>query len=311
LLLRVTIAVPVGTPLSVTVQVVGCPVTSPPGVQLTEDSCTDTRLKLKICDTPFAVAVNTAVWFELMGDTVAVKPAVVAPAATVTFAGTVAFALLLDSVTTWPPPGAALLSVTVQAEVPGAFTLTGEQATALGTGGAWTIVMVPPEPDAGIELPTPSDATIPLTLTGTVELAVPAEIEKVAEAIDPLGIAVVFSPKSRQVVDPLELKQDKLFDTGEAVTAGFATTVTPVTAAAAYVMVHWRLAGSAPPDATVDSVKATADPGVALPDDTDTVTCGCALARLRARMATPTHNAHRVTEVRRRPGRRSEICVRL
>jgi hypothetical protein len=67
---------------------------------LTEDSCTDTRLKLNVCDTLFAVAVITAVWFELTGDTVAVKPAVVAPAPTVTFAGTVAFALLLDSATT-------------------------------------------------------------------------------------------------------------------------------------------------------------------------------------------------------------------
>jgi hypothetical protein len=121
----------------------------------------------------------------------------------------------------------------VHAEAPGAFTLTGEQATALGTGGNWTMVIVPPEPDVGIELPAPSDATVPLTLTGTFELGVPAEIEKVAEAIDPFGIAVVLSPKSRHVVDPLDVEQDKLFDTGKAVTAGLATTVTPATAAAA------------------------------------------------------------------------------
>jgi hypothetical protein len=100
LLLRFTVAVPVGTPLSVTVQVVVCPVPSAPGAQLTEDSCTDTRLKLNVCDTPFAIAVNTAVWLELTDDTVAVKPAVVAPAATVTIVGTVAFGLLLDRVTT-------------------------------------------------------------------------------------------------------------------------------------------------------------------------------------------------------------------
>jgi hypothetical protein len=100
LLLRFTVAVPVGIPLSVTVQVVVCPVPRAPGVQFTEDNCTDTRLRLKVCDTPFAVAVNTAVWLELTEATVAVKPAVVAPAATVTFAGTVAFALLLDSETT-------------------------------------------------------------------------------------------------------------------------------------------------------------------------------------------------------------------
>ncbi len=50
---------------------------------------------------------------------VTVKVAVVAPTATVTLAGTVAAALLLDSVTTAPPVGAALLKVTVPVdEVP-------------------------------------------------------------------------------------------------------------------------------------------------------------------------------------------------
>jgi len=135
LLLRFTVAVPEGAPLNVTVQVVVCPVPSAPAPQLTEDNCTDTRLKLKVFDTPFAAAVSIAVWFELTEDTVAVKPAVAAPAPTITFAGTVALALLLDSVTTWPPPGATLLSVTVHAEVPGAFTLAGEHESALGTGG--------------------------------------------------------------------------------------------------------------------------------------------------------------------------------
>ena len=70
----------------------------------------------------------------------------------------------------------------MHAEVPGAFTLPGEQETELGAGGAWMIVMVPPEPDVGIELPTASDATIALILTGTLELVVPAEIVKVAES---------------------------------------------------------------------------------------------------------------------------------
>jgi hypothetical protein len=61
LLLRFTVAVPVGVPLNVTVQVVVCPLPSAPGAQLTEDTCTDTRFKSKVCETPFAVAVNTAV----------------------------------------------------------------------------------------------------------------------------------------------------------------------------------------------------------------------------------------------------------
>jgi hypothetical protein len=122
------------------------------------------------------------------------------------------------------------LSVTVHAEVPGAFTLLGEQETELGTGRGWMMVMIPPEPDVGIELPTPSDATVPLMLTGTLELAEPAEIVKVADAMDPFGMVVVLSPKSRHVVDPLKLEQDRLFPAP--VTAGSATTVTPVMSAA-------------------------------------------------------------------------------
>jgi hypothetical protein len=61
-----------------------------------------------------------------------VNPTVVAPAVAVTLAGTVALALLLDKVTARPPLGAAPLSVTVQAEVPGAVTLAGLQVTVLG-----------------------------------------------------------------------------------------------------------------------------------------------------------------------------------
>lgn len=67
---------------------------------------------------------------------VAVNPAVVAPAATVTLPGTVALALLLERVTGKPPADAAPLSVTVQEDEPGAFTLPGEQLMLLNiTGG--------------------------------------------------------------------------------------------------------------------------------------------------------------------------------
>ena len=57
----------------------------------------------------------------------AVNPADATPAGTVTLAGTVALALLLLSVTARPPAGATPLSVTMQAEDPGAFTVPGEQ----------------------------------------------------------------------------------------------------------------------------------------------------------------------------------------
>ena len=61
---------------------------------------------------------------------VPLKVAVVAPAATVTDAGTVSEVLLLASVTLDPPAGAAWVSVTVQALAALCPRLVGLQATA-------------------------------------------------------------------------------------------------------------------------------------------------------------------------------------
>jgi hypothetical protein len=82
---------------------------------------------------PFADAEIVAVAFE--PDTVAtVKLAVVCPAATVTLAGTVAAALLLDSVTTVPPLGATAVRVTVPVELAPPVTVLGFSVSAEGTG---------------------------------------------------------------------------------------------------------------------------------------------------------------------------------
>ena len=81
----------------------------------------------------------TAVWLVVMLATVAVKPAVVAPAETVTEAGTVTEALLLDSDTEAPPLGAPCVSVAVQEEVPGAFTVAGLQETLVRIAGAFRL----------------------------------------------------------------------------------------------------------------------------------------------------------------------------
>jgi hypothetical protein len=77
----------------------------------------------KVCTVRVAVtavpafdAVIVTVWLDVWLEVVAVKVAVVAAAATVTFAGTDAAALLLDRVTTEPPAGAAALRVTVPVE---------------------------------------------------------------------------------------------------------------------------------------------------------------------------------------------------
>ena len=69
------------------------------------------------------------------------NPAVATPAGTVMLAGTVALALLLLSVTAKPPAGATALSVTVQAEDPGAFTVPGEQLKPLTVTAAFTVTV--------------------------------------------------------------------------------------------------------------------------------------------------------------------------
>jgi hypothetical protein len=66
---------------------------------------------------------------------VAEKFAVVAPAATVTAAGTVRAVLLLDRLTVVPPLGAAGLIVTVHESVPGATNALLVQVSELGTEG--------------------------------------------------------------------------------------------------------------------------------------------------------------------------------
>jgi hypothetical protein len=64
--------------------------------------------------------------------TVAVKVAELAPAATVTLAGTVTLEFPLVSVTCLPPAGALPLRPTVQVELPGAVTEDGLQLKVLG-----------------------------------------------------------------------------------------------------------------------------------------------------------------------------------
>jgi len=76
------------------------------------------RLKAKISEMLPSLAVRVAVCVVPTAETVAVKPALVALAGTVTVAGTVTAALLLDKFTLRPALGAAAFSVTVQASVP-------------------------------------------------------------------------------------------------------------------------------------------------------------------------------------------------
>ena len=89
-----------------------------------------------VLGTPAKVAVTVAAWLLAMTPAVAVNVAVVAAAGTVTDAGTVSKALLLESETSDPPAGAPLESVTVQVDAALLARLVGAQETPVKEAGA-------------------------------------------------------------------------------------------------------------------------------------------------------------------------------
>ncbi len=90
--------------------------------------------RAKCSDTPPALAVSVACCVEVTGDTVAVKLALIAPAATVTLEGTLTSELLLTRLTVNPPLAAAAFNVTVQASVPAPLMELLPQLSADSTG---------------------------------------------------------------------------------------------------------------------------------------------------------------------------------
>ena len=93
---------------------------------------------------PFKVAVTVTVWLLTTVPAVAVKFAAIAPAATVTDAGTVRAALLEERPTEAPPVSAAEDSVTVQEEAAPDVTELGEhdRPETAGAGGVTVTVAV-------------------------------------------------------------------------------------------------------------------------------------------------------------------------
>jgi hypothetical protein len=118
--------------------------------------------------------------------TVAVNWAPLDPAVTVTLPGSATLALLSDSVTVKPPLGAVSLSVTVQADVPGALTFAGIQDKALRTVAAFKL--------------TEAVAVWPLQLAVTVAvwslLNVPAVAVNVP-LLDPVPIVMLAGTLNR------------------------------------------------------------------------------------------------------------------
>ncbi len=93
--------------------------------------------------TPAKSAERVAALEAVTLPVVTVKLALVAPAATVALAGTAASAvLLLESATTAPPDGAALVNTTVPCDVPPPVTLVGFSVSAVRLAGGGTGVTV-------------------------------------------------------------------------------------------------------------------------------------------------------------------------
>ena len=110
--------------------------------------------RAKLFVTPFELAVNIAVCAVVTDVVEALKLAVLAPAATVTEAGTVTAEMLLARLIVAPPLGAAALSATVQVSVPAPVI---DPLTQLNEDGFAVLVVLAaaPMPAFPISLPPP------------------------------------------------------------------------------------------------------------------------------------------------------------
>jgi hypothetical protein len=147
LLDKVTVRPPVGAALlNVTVPVNEAPPVTDVGFSVTDPTAGGFTVRGAVWVPPLKVAEMVADAVLATAVVLIVKVAEVAPAATVTLAGTDAAALLLERLTLRPPVGAALPRVTVPvAEVP-PVTVVGFTVTDETTGG-FTVnvpVCVPP-----------------------------------------------------------------------------------------------------------------------------------------------------------------------
>jgi hypothetical protein len=194
---------------------------------------------------------------------VAVKFAVVAPAATVTEAGVVRAALLSVIVTTEPPAGAARDRVTVQVELAPEATLAGEHRRFEIVGSVGGTAMVPLVPETAKEVPSVSAPRRLPSASGTVEWLV-AESVIETTATTPLPIALAFIPEATHNADPLAVLQLMVFP--EVVRAGPAAKLMAVTSVAAYESAHCNAAGWLPAVALRERLSDKEPPGPPEPE---------------------------------------------
>lgn len=195
---------------------------------------------------------------------VAVKPASVCPAATVTVAGTVTFTLLLARETANPPAGAATVKETLQDVLPGVLSMVLAQPSPLKEVVELSREITADPPVAGIDVPGTVDATTLVSCTGIVVDDEFDAIWNVAVATAPSGMTLLFRPKIRHLFPEQET------DLSALVVEGPATTVTPVMSDEK-VKVHWRPAVCASPDELKLMGRETVPPGVPGLDPIDSV----------------------------------------
>ena len=142
------------------------------GVHASDDTVADaTRLIVAFAEPPLYAAVSVSLWLLLIVVVVVLNVAVVAPAATVTDAGTVNSALVSLRVTAAPPAGAACVNVTVQVLVAFCPKLVGLHASDDTVTGATRLIVAFAEPPLYVAV----------TVAVWLLLMVPAVAVKVAE----------------------------------------------------------------------------------------------------------------------------------
>jgi len=164
---------------------------------------------------------------------VAVKVAVVEPAATATEAGTVRALLLLDSATVRPPLGAATETVTVHVDEAPEVTVAGWQLSAETVSPT---AMEPPVAVMASKLPSAATATALLMASVSSVSVLELETVAVTTARTPLPIVLAFGPEARQVTDPVLEAQFSVLLT--AVRAGPAARLIETISVGEYESVH-------------------------------------------------------------------------
>jgi hypothetical protein len=180
LLVSLTDEPPVGAAwVSVTVHVLTAPCPRLPGLQVNVESCSCAdRLMFAVFELLPRVAVTVALWLLVMeAAAVALKVAVVAPAATVTDAGTVSEVLPLASVTVEPPAGAVWVTVTVQVLIALCPRLVGLQASPDIVTDPERVTVV------AVGLPPRVAVTVTLWLLAIEAAAVALKVAEVAPAV--------------------------------------------------------------------------------------------------------------------------------